>query len=166
MACSASSRSSSVISPRLSISLNFQTCVPEPTVSSRQRPLSIGPPDTTIVGTSQDAAPISSAGVVLSQPVSNTTPSSGLARMDSSTSIDARLRKSIAVGRITGSPSDITGNSSGKPPASYTPRLTRSAIIRKWALQGVSSDQVLQIPITGRFSNKCRGSPWFFIQDR
>jgi len=33
-------------------------------------------------------------------------------------------------------------------------------------LQGVSSDQVLQMPITGRFSNKCRGNPWFFIQDR
>jgi len=31
--------------------------------------------------------------------------------------------------------------------------LTRSAICRKWALQGVSSDHVLQIPITGRPSN-------------
>jgi hypothetical protein len=102
----------------LSISVNFHTCVPEPTVWSRQRPLSIGPPDTTTAGKSQDAAPMTSAGVVLSQPVSSTTPSNGLARMLSSTSIDARLRNSIAVGRITGSPRDITGNSSGNPPAS------------------------------------------------
>ena len=45
------------------------------------------------------AAPISRAGVVLSQPISSTTPSSGLARIDSSTSMAARLRNSIAVGR-------------------------------------------------------------------
>ena len=44
-----------------------------------------------------------------------------------------RLRNSIAVGRMFVSPSDITGNSSGKPPASHTPRLTYSAIWRKWA---------------------------------
>ena len=62
--------------------------------------------------------------------------------------------------------SDMTGNSSGKPPASYTPRFTRSAIFRKWALHGVSSDQVLQIPITGRPSNRSEGNPWFFIQER
>ena len=36
-------------------------------------PLSIGPPLTTMAGTSQLAAPISSAGVVLSQPTSSTT---------------------------------------------------------------------------------------------
>ena len=47
---------------------------------------------------------------------------------DKTTSIEARLRYSIAVGRNRVSPSDITGNSSGKPPASYTPRLTCSAI--------------------------------------
>ena len=72
----------------------------------------------------------------------------------------------MAVGRITGSPSDITGNSSGKPPASSTPRFTRSAISRKWALQGVTSDQVLQMPMTGRPSNRWCGNPWFFIQER
>ena len=52
-----------------------------------------------MVGRSQLAAPISSAGVVLSQPTSSTTPSIGLARIDSSTSMLARLRNSIAVGR-------------------------------------------------------------------
>ena len=71
-----------------------------------------------MVGRSQLAAPISSAGVVLSQPTSSTTPSIGLPRIDSSTSMLARLRNSMAVGRICVSPSDITGNSSGRPPAS------------------------------------------------
>jgi hypothetical protein len=74
-----------------------------------------------MVGRSADAAPMISAGVVLSQPISNTTPSSGCARIASSTSIEARLRYSIAVGRIVTSPRDETGNSSGKPPASSTP---------------------------------------------
>ena len=55
------------------------------------------------------------------------------------------------------SPSDITGNSSGKPPASQTPRFTCSARSRKCALQGVSSDQVLQMPMTGRPSNSVVG---------
>jgi hypothetical protein len=64
------------------------------------------------------------------------------------------------------SPVDITGNSKGSPPASHTPRLTRSAIWRKCALQGVSSDQVLQMPITGRPSNTWSGNPWLRIQLR
>ncbi len=84
----------------------------------RNLPLSIAPPETTIVGRSTLHAPMIVDGVVLSQPVSKTTPSSGLARIVSSTSIEARLRKSMVVGRINASPSDITGNSSGKPPAS------------------------------------------------
>ena len=98
-------------------------------------------------------APMTSDGVVLSQPHSNITPSSGLARMDSSTSMLARLRYSMAVGLISVSPSDITGNSSGKPPASHTPFLTDSASSRKWPLQGVSSDHVLQMPMTGLPAN-------------
>src|SRR5262249_7206666 len=110
--------------------------------------------------------PINNDGVVLSQPMSRTTPSIGLPRIDSSTSMLARLRKSIAVGRSWVSPSDMTGNSSGKPPDSQTPRLTNSAISRKCALQGVSSDQVLQMPIMGRPSNRSCGQPWFFIQLR
>ena len=43
---------------------------------------------------------------------------------------------------------------------------TRSAIWRKWALQGVSSDQVLQMPMTGRPSKELGGMPSFFIQLR
>ena len=47
----------------------------------------------TIVGRSQLAAPISSAGVVLSQPTSRMTPSIGLARIDSSTSMLDQIAK-------------------------------------------------------------------------
>ncbi len=134
-----------------------QRSVPEPTSSSRQRPLSIGPPGMQIVGRSTLAAPISCAGVVLSQPHRSTTPSSGFARSDSSTSIDMRLRQIIVVGFIIDSPSDIVGNSSGRPPASQTPRLTCSATIRRWALHVVSSLHELQIPITGRPSKTSGG---------
>ena len=66
-----------------------------------------------MAGRSQVAAPMTSAGVVLSHPASSTTPSMGLARMDSSTSMEARLRNSMAVGRRLVSPKDITGNSTG-----------------------------------------------------
>ena len=118
-------------------------------ISSLYISCSMGPPETTIVGIFTLQAPITSDGVVLSQPHSNTTPSTGLARMDSSTSMLTRLRYSMAVGLISVSPSDITGNSTGNPPASRMPRFTDSASSLKCALQGVSSDQVLQIPITG-----------------
>jgi hypothetical protein len=46
------------------------------------------------------------------------------------------------------------------------PRFTCSAILRKCALHGVSSDQVLQMPTMGRPSNSWSGMPWFFIQLR
>ncbi len=83
----------------------------------RNLPFSIGPPESTMVGRSALAAPMSSDGTVLSQPVISTTPSIGLARMDSSTSMLTRLRNSMVVGRIRVSPRLMTGNSSGKPPA-------------------------------------------------
>ena len=87
-----------------------------------------------------DAAPISSAGVVLSQPIISTTPSNGLARIDSSTSIATWLRNSMAVGphqrsRRGSSPGTRAG--SRRPRA--RPRLTCSASSRKCALQGVTS---------------------------
>ena len=44
------------------------------------------------------AAPMSWAGMVLSQPARSTTPSIGWARIISSVSIAMRLRKSIVVG--------------------------------------------------------------------
>ena len=118
MQLSASKKSASFSVPARTCSLMLQTPVPEPSSWPRHLPLSIGPPDTPIVGRSTLAAPITSDGVVLSQPISSTTPSIGLPRIVSSTSMLARLRYSIAVGRSSVSPSDITGNSSGKPPAS------------------------------------------------
>ena len=72
----------------------------------------------------------------------------------------------MAVGRSRLSPSDMTGNSSGKPPASHTPRFTHSANSRKWPLHGVNSDHVLQMPMTGRPLNRSCDQPWFFIQVR
>src|SRR5450830_1014182 len=138
-----------LIEPDLTASCNCHTAVPEPISLPSSLPLSIGPPLTTIVGMSQLAAPISSAGVVLSQPTSSTTASIGLPRIDSSTSILARLRVSIAVGRKFDSPLENTGNSTGNPPASRMPRLTCSANWRKCPLQGVNSDQVLQMPMIG-----------------
>jgi hypothetical protein len=119
-----------------------------------------------MVGRSTLAAPMSWAGVVLSQPASSTTPSRGLARMHSSTSMLMRLRNIMVVGRIRVSPSEMVGNSRGKPPASQTPRLTHSARPRKWALQGVSSDHELQMPITGRPTKRSLGRPWFLSQLR
>ena len=120
-----------------------------------------------MVGRSQLAAPISSAGVVLSQPTSSTTPSIGLPRIDSSTSMLARLRNSMAVGRrLRSRRATSPGIRAGSRRPRSTPRFTCSAISRKCALQGVSSDQVLQMPMTGRPSKRSAGRPWFFIQLR
>src|ERR1700674_2603117 len=55
----------------------FHTAVPEPQRSPFHQPLSIGPPESTIAGRLTVAAAIRQAGVVLSHPVSSTTPSSG-----------------------------------------------------------------------------------------
>jgi hypothetical protein len=82
---------------------------------------------TDFFGRSQLAAIITKEAVVLSHPHINTTPSMGFPHILSSTSIPTRFRKSIAVGRRLVSPVDITGNLRGKPPASDTPYLTRSA---------------------------------------
>jgi hypothetical protein len=166
MPASAARNSLNFSVPALTCSDSCHTAVPEPMSLPWCFPFNIGPPVTTMVGTSTLAAPISSAGVVLSQPTSSTTPSIGLPRIDSSTSMLARLRVSIAVGRRLDSPLEKTGNSTGKPPASSTPRLTCSASLRKCALQGVNSDHVLQMPMMGLPWNSWSGMPWFFIQLR
>jgi hypothetical protein len=74
---SASQSSSSVRRPARRSAHRRQASVPEPSSSARHLPLSIGPPVTMMAGTSADAAPISIAGVVLSQPDSSTAASSG-----------------------------------------------------------------------------------------
>ena len=106
---SAARNSLSFSVPALTCSDNCHTAVPEPMSLPLCLPLSIGPPVTTMAGTSTLAAPISRAGVVLSQPTSSTTPSIGLPRIDSSTSMLARLRVSMAVGRRLDSPLEKTG---------------------------------------------------------
>jgi hypothetical protein len=92
MQLSASWNSSMVSLPARRSSDIDHTLVPDPMSWPRYLPDSIGPPDTPMVGRPTLAAPMISAGVVLSQPISSTTPSSGLARSDSSTSMLARLR--------------------------------------------------------------------------
>ena len=149
-----------LIMPAATSSLKRQTSVPEPRSAPRNLPLSIGPPETTSAGRSQLAAPMTSDGVVLSQPQSSTTPSIGLARIDSSTSMLTR-----GCGRASPSAAGSSrratspGTRTGSRPASHTPRLTCSASSRKWALHGVSSDQVLQMPMIGRPSNTPSGNP-------
>src|SRR3954464_17354 len=69
---SASWNSSSVILPARRSSDIDQTLVPEPMSWPWYLPESIGPPETAIAGMSALAAPISNAGVVLSQPTSST----------------------------------------------------------------------------------------------
>ena len=74
----------------------------------------------------------------------------GALRIVSSTSIAIRLRRYIVVGAVNSSLSEIVGNSSGRPPASDTPRFTATATSNRATLQGLSSDHELQIPMTGR----------------
>src|SRR5262245_48092844 len=72
----------------------------------------------------------------------------------------------MVVGFISTSPSEIVGNSTGKPPALHTPRLTASATCRRCALQFVSSDHELAIPTTGRPSNTASLNPSALSQER
>ncbi len=128
MPLSAAKKSRCDISPRARPSLNFQTSVPEPMSRPRNLPLSIGPEETTIVGRFTLAAPMSWPGVVLSQAAEQNDRIDRIAADRFLASMARRLRKSIAVGRICVSPSDIAGNSRGRPPASQTPRFTYSAM--------------------------------------
>ncbi len=102
---------------------------------------------------------MSSAGIVLSQPPSRTTPSIGLARNISSAAIAAMLRQSIAVGRTCVSPRETTGRLSGTPPASQMPCLTLAATSSRCMLHGVRSDAVLAMAMCGRPSKAWFGRP-------
>ena len=64
----------------------------------RQSPRNIGPAGTKMAGRFMLIAPIINAGVVLSQPPINTTPSAGYERSSSSVSIANKLRYIIVVG--------------------------------------------------------------------
>src|SRR5690606_520744 len=141
--------SCSVILPVRNSSQYFQRSVPLPSRWPLNTPTRLGPALSCSVGRFALHAPISKPGTVLSQLPSNTTPSIGYDRIFSSTSSDSRFRYSMAVGFMSSSPSDITGNSSGMPPASRTPFFTSSAIVPRLMLQLLNSDHVLAIPMTG-----------------
>jgi hypothetical protein len=104
-------------------------------------------------------APITVPGVVLSQPASSTTPSTGSERSSSSTSMARKLRYSMVVGLTITSPRLMAGSSKGMPPASSTPRLMASARSRRCAWQGDRSLQVLMMATIGRSSTSSRRSP-------
>ncbi len=92
MPSSISSHSSSVRLPARFSAQYFQTSDPLPSFWPRQSPRSIGPAGMKIAGRFMLIAPISSAGVVLSQPPISTQPSTGYERSSSSVSIASRLR--------------------------------------------------------------------------
>ena len=78
MPSSISRQAQSSSSPARFSSQYFQTSLPEPRICPRQLPRSIGPAGTKIAGRFALVAPITSAGTVLSQPPSSTTPSAGI----------------------------------------------------------------------------------------
>ena len=116
-------------------------------------PVSIGPVTSWIAGTSALAAAMSWAGTVLSQPPISTTASSGWARIISSVSIAMRLRKSMVVGCMKGSPSEIVGKVNGSPPAAVTPRSTASIRAGTVPWQLTRPLAVFTMPMTGRSSS-------------
>ena len=72
----------------------------------------------------------------------------------------------MVVGFTWLSDSDIAGNSIGKPPAWKTPRFTSSTRCRKWAWQGLASDQVLRMAITGRPAQSSGAYPICIMRER
>ncbi len=125
----------------------------------RNRAQLLGPAVSVIAGFPALAAPINWAGTVLSQPASKTTPSMGLQRIISSTSIAIRLRNSIVLGATSCSCSEIVGNTTAVPPAAVTPRRTDSASPAKPWLHGFSSLQLEHTPMTGRRRTASRLRP-------
>ena len=123
-----------------------------PTRSLRCEPVIIDPVTSWTAGMPADAAPISCAGTVLSQPPISTTASIGCARIISSVSIDMRLRMYMLVGCAKLSWIEIVGKSIGSPPASMTPRLTASTSCGALPWQGLNALPVLAMPTTGRSS--------------
>ncbi len=112
----------------------------------------MGPVTSMIAGTFALAAPINNAGTVLSQPPISTVASTGCARIISSVSIDIMLRRYMLVGNANDSCSVITGNSTGSPPASITPRFTASISSGTLRWQALNPLNVFVMPMMGRSS--------------
>ena len=92
MRLSRSTQSASVIVPARRSSQYFLVWVPAPVFWPRHWPFDIGPAGQKIAGMFIEIAPISSAGVDLSQPPSSTAPSTGCERRSSSASMARKLR--------------------------------------------------------------------------
>ena len=148
----ARSRSASFKPPARYAAHSRRQSVQAPSRPPSWRPASIGPTESRIAGMSADTAPISSAGMVLSQPPISTTASSGSAEIISSASMAMRLRSSIEVGNENASCSEMVGNTNGRPPASRTPRAIRSLNPGALPWHGLKSDAVDRMPTTGRSS--------------
>ena len=113
----------------------------------------MGPVTNWIAGRPAEAAPISCAGTVLSQPPISTTASIGWARIISSTSIDIRLRNIMLVGLRNTSPSEMVGKMRGSAPAASTPRATASASSGMYLWQLLNSLGETAMPTTGLSSS-------------
>ena len=123
---STASISSASTEPARYFAQKLRQSVQAPRRWPRWRPVDIGPVTSWIAGRPAEAAPMSCAGTVLSQPPTRTTASIGWARIISSVSIDIRFLNIMLVGLRNTSPSEIVGNGSGKAPAASTPRETAS----------------------------------------
>ena len=152
---SMSSISSEVTSPARYFAQKRRQSVQAPSRSPCQRDVIIGPATSPIAGRFADTAPISCAGTVLSHPPTSTTASIGWARIISSVSIAIRLRNIRLVGLRKTSPNEIVGNTSGRPPAASTPRLTASISSGKWRWQLLKPERVSAMPMTGFASMSC-----------
>ncbi len=169
-AASASRNSSSVISPAFTISENFPDGVPEPTSLAAELAVQhrAAGDDDRRAGR-RTAAPISSDGVVLSQPTEqhDSRPSAGRG---------SPPRRPWPPGCGTSSPSggsvlsqaENTGNSTGKPPASLDAALHLLGELAQMRRCTASAPtRCCRMPMTGRPSNSVvPDRPWFFIQQR
>ncbi len=117
----ASTSASSILPARCCPQRRRQS-VQAPSTSPRWWPTTMGPTGTTMAGMPAEAAPMSCAGSVLSQPPTSTTASMGWARSISSVSIAMRLRRYMEVGWAKDSWMEMVGKRIGRPPASITPR--------------------------------------------
>ena len=159
MHCSNSAQASSSSRPARRSSHIRHSAVPVPIGWPRNRSTGREPPVTRTVGTLALIAPISAPGTLLSQLARMTSPSSGLARTSSSTSIASRLRYSIALGFMRSSPSEMVPNSAPIPPASVMPAFTSAASSFSGRLHGFRSLAEFAIPITGWLAPLRTGRP-------
>ena len=119
------------------------------------KPVSIGPPLTTMVGRSRRTAAIIMPGTILSQHGTSTRASKAWPRAIDSTvsAISSRLgRLKFMPSWFIAMPSQmpIVPNSNGMPPPLRTPALTASTIERRCMWPGTTSLNELAMPTNGR----------------